>query len=256
MVFKIKRLKLKDIAERNRGINKVIEKLSNKHWFELMIDDYLENRDANRERIRKDNFSPSLAANCPRYIQFVMDAVKEETERKGLNIRKLDAGKDMHNRYQQYFTNMGILVGSEIRLVIENPPIHGFIDAIIKSGGREWLVELKSRGHEVGGIKWEDFRAPPIEHEVQWQLYAKYNGPKEGFILVENKSTNAIKIFDRQLDEAFLEPYLSEWTNIINARTSGIIVAIPEGGCPNTRWCGFKKLCSATELGDITNEMA
>lgn len=129
----------------------------------------------------------------------------------------------------------GNLIEAEGEVILEDPPIKGHFDVLIKSLDEEFLDE-EFMG-EVKSINDYAFDKLPEEHDftvaslspliqsyksyiIQWNTYAILKGDLRGFIIFESKNTQRHKIFwlepDRELFDECIDkvkvgvPYLLE----------------------------------------------
>ncbi|MCK5624971.1 PD-(D/E)XK nuclease family protein [Candidatus Pacearchaeota archaeon] len=119
--------------------------------------------------------------------------------------RILENGNKMHERYIQYFIEMGIFVAAEIDVVKEDF-LHGRLDCIITDKKQNYVIELKSCSQWT----FNKLKKPSKQHNLQVQFYMYYANIPQGFILYENKDNQVIKCFPVKLDKTMVEGYIKE----------------------------------------------
>jgi len=188
-------------------------------------------------------FHPSEFYQCVRYIAYKYYGAKSTRKIKPDLQRIFDNGDHMHQRYTDYFDNIGILYGvwacknplcketygSEEKLGILKPS-----DKCKKCGCEEYeYVELEAedkehmmRGHMDGVLKIaEEFtvidyksmhsnqfsrlREPLDKHIIQLEIYLWLLDLKCGFLLYENKDSQKIKLFEVAYNENLINKILT-----------------------------------------------
>lgn len=223
-----------------KGIAKIRSSVSNKHWIEQVIDDFLDMRDEEDRSGRE--FHPSASGKCPRMIQFSMlGMVKEKFESRIKRV--FDVGHDMHNRYKRYFDRAGKLVGEEtpVRATIEGIKIRGRADLIVKNFmDEDRLLELKT----VNSRRFEEILKKnryQEDHYIQWNIYSGILGIHVGEILYENKDDQRMKIFTVSFDQERFDKSIGMFKVIDYHLTNGTIVPKPE--ICDSKYCAAKELC-------------
>ncbi len=223
-----------------KGIAKIRNTASNKHWVEQIIDDFLDTR-IEEDRSGRE-FHPSASGKCPRMIQFSMiGMVKEKFEPRIKRI--FDNGHDMHNRYKRYFERAGKLIAEEapVRATIEGIKIRGRADLIVKNFmDEDRLLELKT----TNSRKFEEIlkKGQCLEdHYIQWNIYAGILGIHMGEILYENKDDQRMKIFTVSFSKERFDKTIDMFKIIDYHIINGTIVPKPD--ICNSRYCAAKDLC-------------
>lgn len=137
---------------------------------------------------------PSTIGMCQRKIVFDMLMVPKEMPENRL-MRIFQNGHSMHERYENLFRDMGILVQNEMK--IESDDISGHTDAWIRiysldaPEGVDYLVELKSAYSK--SFEWMvKNNSPKKEHKEQLTFYMHLSGIHKGILFVENKDTQEL----------------------------------------------------------------
>lgn len=158
------------------------------------------------EYIQKKTFSPSNIGYkggngiCPRYWfeAFNGGDFVESVDAQGLAI--MGSGTKTHADLEKVFEDMGILIESEIEIKIEDPPIRGYLDAIINWEGEEIVCEIKTTRQEAFIFKYLNHKPSP-NHLIQLLIYLIATGKKRGFLLYQNRNDLKFLIIPVELDE-------------------------------------------------------
>lgn len=89
---------------------------------------------------------PSMLGKCLRQQAFLLAGAPGEPTSLD-SLRRMAEGDRLHEKYQRWFAEMGILVGDEVSIEVPDVGISGRIDAIICHPAREGeliIVEIKS----------------------------------------------------------------------------------------------------------------
>jgi CRISPR/Cas system-associated exonuclease Cas4 (RecB family) len=128
--------------------------------------------------------------------------VFDESGTDNLGLANMGNGVEVHDRLDKLFEAAGTLVASEVEMKMSDPPVRGFIDAMIRMPDGEIVVgEFKSAKQEIFMHRMTTMTATPY-HMYQILLYLKATGKKKGFILYENKNDQTILVIPIEMDEA------------------------------------------------------
>jgi len=191
-----------------------------------------------QEGLEEDNspprsgvFYPSTLGNkCDRYMYMAYNGMLLGNTIPPRIRRIFDVGGVFEERFEKYLNNVKLLVDRELSIRTENPPISGRIDFIVFPDDPV-PVELKT-------IKQEDYkklRAPKPEHVIQLQLYLNMGGYKHGYILYENKNTQAWKCFKLTKNEQLWEDIQTRCARVMSLQA-------PPEECTGNRWCDCRKV--------------
>ncbi|PFV35685.1 CRISPR-associated protein Cas4 [Bacillus thuringiensis] len=151
---------------------------------------------------------PSTIGMCQRKIVFDMLMLPKSMPDDQL-MRIFENGHSLHERYENLFQDMGILVQNEMK--IEADDISGHTDAWIRihsfenPQGQDYLVELKSAFSK--SFEWmAKNNLPKKEHKDQLTFYLHLVRKQgllidKGIIFVENKDTQEIWEYQLSYDE-------------------------------------------------------
>jgi len=224
-----------------KGIAQIRDSFSSKHWFEQIIDSYLESKKGEL-RISSD-FHPSSAGNCPRLIQLQMNgSVYEEVEPRIKRI--FENGNFMQARYRKYLEGAGKFIEEEapIRIEIEGIVIKGRADMIVLDNYDEkQLMEFKSINTR-GFNELIANQVPKEGHLMQWTLYSHGLNMPNGVVLYENKDDQRMKPFQVKYNEELFNLIVAKFKMIDDCNKKGIMV--PKPLKPDCYWCPAKRMCS------------
>lgn len=145
--------------------------------------------------IQKKTFSPSTIGyghgNCPRYwVQAFRGAnFNEATTAQGM--ANMNNGTFVHDRLQGLLQETGIMVDMERELKLADPPIRGFLDAVLNIDGDEVIGEIKSAKQEVWQIRKTQMK-PSLNNMLQLLLYMYITEHRYGVFIYENKNTQEL----------------------------------------------------------------
>lgn len=186
------------------------DKLLKTPSIKIIIDDYIDRRNAENDREKTPFFFHPyfFNLNCKRQQQFyylesaLESRFKPNSGKVNPQLQRIfDNGSSMHERWQKYLEDAGILVEAESRFIDEERRISGYIDAIVEVNNIRYVVELKSINH----FSFQKLKEPKPEHCIQVQLYGMITG-LDCFVIYENKNTQEIKeFFVRKNDDMIKE---------------------------------------------------
>lgn len=219
----------------------------------LLLNEYLlekkkenDGQRAELEKKRRDTkdfkFYPSSIGKCSREIVYAMLGYsKPEIPSRVLRI--FDNGDSMHERYQNWFGEMGILISPELPIKDEELGISGRTDALIRINDELVLVELKSSNtRQFERMQKEGL--PKEEFSKQLQLYLHLTGIKKGIILIENKNDQSILEFTEDYDNELANELIKKIKDCIWHAKENLI---PERPFAKTsfecRYCDFNIEC-------------
>lgn len=215
----------RDIAKgrhfRGGGINaKVIEDLVEKGYMAHV-------REA--KVTKKETFAPSSIgydgnARCPRYWYMAFEGkyVFEETT-DAMGMATMMNGRYAGERFGEVFEKSGSLVALEAEMIMADPPIRGYIDALVRIENEEGesevvVAEFKTTKDAIFTIR-QNTMKPLAYHLYQILIYMKATGKKNGFLFYENRddlSFLVIPVTMSERNEKILEDAL-EWLREVRA---------------------------------------
>lgn len=164
----------------------------------------------------KKTFSPSTLGyghgTCPRYwyIAFTGAEFIEDNDSRGL--ANMAYGSERHEVIQTNLEKMGVLKHKELEVTMTDPPVRGFIDAIVEWQGKDLPVEIKTANNNSFTFR-STTRKPGDSHYVQFLIYLRALKSEEGFLMYENKDTQEILILPVVRNKKTMQhaEYLIDW---------------------------------------------
>ena len=159
-------------------------------------------------------FYPSSLGNlCDRFLYNSYNGLVQEQVIDAKTKRIFDCGDYLGYRYEKYFEKMGLLIGTELPVKNELPPISGRIDFLIKHDQLSVvIIELKS-------INQRGFKAlsqPKDDHYIQIQLYLNLTNRENGIVLYECKDDQLLKAFSVSRDVEAWEQIKERCERVMN----------------------------------------
>lgn len=231
------------------------------HKFAQMLEDAYISTARDGKNTKKSTFSPSTVGyghgNCPRYWFIAFNGADfDETKDPGAIANMLN-GTYAHDRIQKMMEKTGTVKHLEKEIKYDDPPIRGFVDAVIEWEGKDIVGEIKTAKSETFDVKAASNK-PSGNHRIQILMYMKVLEIDEGFVMYENKNTQEICVIPISMNEnnkKFIEEVF-EWMR-------GVYAAYEANTLPtrtNTKssyqckGCPVRAKCWK-ELGDGDTEM-
>jgi hypothetical protein len=175
---------------------------------------------------QSNSFAPSSTNQCPRYAVYRFRGYQQEISFLGQTRRLFDLGNRIEDAVGQMFTDLGILVDSQIEMNIHDPaPVRGYIDFIIDWDG-EKVVECKSI-NEAGFAYRKAYHKPKDEHYRQIQFYLLSQNHDSGFLFYYCKNDSAILPLLVKRDDKFIETTMNKYAKIFKVFKDGNIPERP-----------------------------
>ena len=224
---------------------KDVLKDSGKHWLEEKFDTYdlkqNETSPNNTDGQKLDYFRPSSAHLCPRALWYQRNGY-ERGPIKAQSMRRMNVGTLYHDFIDKKLRGTGVLVSAEEEVSIDNPPVLGHYDAIIKNPdtGEDELVELKSYAEPKRSSKIR-LNLPMAAHVMQWNLYSLMTGIANGMLFYINKNDQSYKIYKQIRNDKILTTLFKKFKWVDKAVKDG--TRIPYQPDENHAWCDFRTTC-------------
>jgi CRISPR/Cas system-associated exonuclease Cas4 (RecB family) len=203
----------------------------------------------------KKSFAPSslgYSGSCPRYWYYAFNGADFVYDTEAPAMANMDAGSAAGERLANVLDKAGILRGAEIKAIQEDPPIFGFIDAMVEWKGEIIPAEIKTTKAETWQMRANDNTVPGYQM-VQLLIYMHIMEKDRGFFITENKNTHELFILPvRMTDERkeFIQQ-LFDWMRTVkkNANEGELPVrpftkaSMQCKGCAvkDTCWSGYKR---------------
>lgn len=208
---------------------------------------------------------------CPRSSWYTIkgyDKVEKPLTFQTLNI--FAEGHNIHNKWQTWLTDAGILEQSEVPIYNDDYLLMGHADGIIKDSKGKAVLEIKSIG--AGTVRMEDYelfssasspddmwkkiRKPFMTHLRQVNLYMYCLGLEDAIFIYEWKATQDVKEFSVRYQPEIIEGILSSCRNVVSALDSGIPPMRPswieDSSNKTCKNCPYKEVCWKEDQDDKT----
>ena len=145
--------------------------------------------------------------------------------------RIFDNGGYLEERMDEYFTKLDIVDDREKVVKLDEPPISGRVDFILRHGEfGQVALELKSiNARGFGALN----KGPKPEHVIQLQIYLNLLPMEKGVILYENKN-------DQQLKSFVLDKYILVWQGLLDRCYTIMAMTSAPNKCTGNKWCRCK----------------
>jgi hypothetical protein len=175
---------------------------------------------------QSDSFAPSNPNQCARFAVYRMRGYEQHTKFLGQTRRIFDLGNRVEDAVGSFFSDLGILLDSQIELNITEPaPVKGFIDFMIDWDGPK-PVECKSI-NEAGFAYRKAYHKPKDEHFRQIQFYLYGTNSDSGFLLYYSKNSSELLPLLVKRDDNFLDTIFEKYAKIWEIHKKGDIPARP-----------------------------
>jgi len=170
---------------------------------------------------QKRSFAPSGIGfgkgKCPRYWYIAFDGATFEENSDPQSIANMKTGIAAHDRLGELLERSSLtLEGLEVPLEHHDPPIFGYIDAVINRGGEVVIGEIKTTRTEAFRAR-QAKMSPPDYHLIQILIYMYIRNAESGFFLYEDKNTHQILIMPVYMTEENREyvEYVFDWMRTV-----------------------------------------
>jgi CRISPR/Cas system-associated exonuclease Cas4 (RecB family) len=154
---------------------------------------------------QKKSFSPSKLVYghgaCPRYWYIAFEGAIFIESPDAESVANMKNGIASHERLEEVFKNSSVdVLGTEVELFNEDPPIFGYIDVIIDRAGEEVIAEIKTSRTEAFKSRRASGK-PPAYHTMQLLIYMHVRDVKTGFLLYEDKNDHSLLVIPVYMTE-------------------------------------------------------
>lgn len=216
--------------------------------------------------IQKQTFSPSTIGyghgTCPRYwFHAFTGAWFDEGRTDALGVANMDTGTHEHANMEKFFEDAGLMIQAEVEIKIANPPVRGFVDALIDWEGEHIVGEFKTTRQEAFAFR-ELTGKPANYHLIQLLTYLRALNLKRGFLLYLNKNDQTVCVIPVELDETnerIIEDVFEWLRTVRKSWEDGILPERPfrrskATGLPENkvcRECPVRRDCFAAADGEV-----
>lgn len=206
------------------------------------VERYLDGKEGSGTK-KITGFHPSYGYKCKRRWVLLFRGVDYDKKHNSRTQRIFDNGNEVHARWRGYFAGMGILIGAEVDVNVNEPvPIRGHADGILEWGGRK-LYELKS----ISPTRFEFrrmYRKPDEKTMEQAQIYLFALNLDVAYVIYENKGTQEVLIFYVEKDMAIINRVLKRWEKTYKFFQEGVIPPRPyKRDSDDCNFCDLQRVC-------------
>lgn len=205
----------------------------------------------------KTTFAPSAiggnyGGTCPRYWYMAFEGKYVfESDTDAMGSANMENGIHSHDRITKNFGMVDdFLIATEVEMLMKDPPIRGYIDALVRLDGETLVCEIKTTKQEMW-IYRKNTMKPLAPHLYQILLYLRATGKKNGFLFYENKNDNTFIVIPVTMDEKnnkILDDAL-DWLRKVRANWElGGVSEDQTDSLPTRPWTRKSKVCSGCPL--------
>lgn len=171
----------------------------------------------------KKSFAPSslgYSGSCPRYWYYAFHGAEFVYDTAAEAVANMDAGSDSGRRLAALLEKAGILVDDEVEARYSDPPVFGYIDAVVRWKGEVILAEIKT----CKSSSW-NYRAVnnivPGYQLIQLLIYMYVTKHDKGFFITENKDTHELFIYPVKMtdENRALVERTFDWMRMVKANS-------------------------------------
>lgn len=208
---------------------------------------------------QKTRFSASvlgyLSGTCPRRWVMAFQGARFVEEFDPIELDRMQAGTAAHERIQRNMSNSGLNFDIETELTVEDPPLKGYIDAIIRDfNGFDIAVEIKTTRTEAF-VSRKLKNAGPEYQVLQLLLYLYFSGLKYGLLLYENKNDHQKLLIPVEMTPENLERIekVVTWMRLVyNTYKENKLPTRPfRKNSKACKSCPLLKHCTEQSVGDV-----
>lgn len=165
---------------------------------------------------QKKSFAPSTIGyghgTCPRYWSLAFTGGESVDDTDALGIANMSYGTQAHERIQGLLRDAEILISEETEVTMKDPPIRGYMDALVKWKGERVVGEIKTTRQEIFLHRQATMKPAPY-HLLQILIYMRITNCKYGFLLYENKNTQEFLVMPVEMtdENAKILDYTLDW---------------------------------------------
>jgi CRISPR/Cas system-associated exonuclease Cas4 (RecB family) len=199
---------------------------------------------------KKTTFSPSTIGyghgNCPRYWYYAFTGTEfvETTTAQGL--ANMQNGSAAHDRIQKVIGNLDRNTEFEVEIKNEDPPIRGYVDALIEWEGDTVVGEIKTAKEEVYAIRQSSMK-PSSNHLLQLLIYMKVLKLSQGVFIYENKNTQELCLIPIRVNDRYIKIIddLFYWLREVRAayESEQLPKRVATKSTPMCKGCPVKDIC-------------
>jgi CRISPR-associated protein Cas4 len=216
-----------------------------------------------KEFIQKKTFSPSTvgygAGKCPRRWVMAFQGAEFNEKHDSKSVDNMATGTAAHERIQNNFHHSNeFTLDIEWDLWVTNPPIHGFVDMIIRDyNGFDIVVEIKTTRTEAFMSR-KMKNAGPDYQVLQLLLYMYFLDMKYGLLLYEDKNDHDKLLIPVEMtpdNRQKIEKVVEWMQKVYKTYEDGLLPERPyRKNSKECKSCPLLDWCVAQPTGDIKLE--
>lgn len=209
---------------------------------------------------QKKSFAPSSITYsdgngvCARYWYIAFDGAIFEDFSTPSGVANMDSGTLSHGRIQSAMQKSGILKDAEFKLVLDSPPIYGYVDALLEWNGEEVVGEIKTTNNDSFEYR-KKVGKPKTDHVEQVLIYMKILGKPKGLIIYENKNNHELLLFPVEVNDIYrnwIDNTFSWMKEVRNAWTDRQLpIKTYRSNAKVCKTCPVRKACDSAGDGTI-----
>lgn len=222
-----------------------------------LLTKYLDERNWREHRAARSWHASALGSSCYRRLYYSRKGLKPERIIKAQYSRDGDAGTALHEVYQTYLTEMGVLHEVEETSAANVYAIGGRKDGVSHGGeefkrfvapGEKGLLEIKTMKTEAWTEMPDHYKA--ADYNAQMQIYLQLDPSLvRGMLLCINRDDSRIKEFLVERDGKY-GPYLLRRAAYLEScwQQGKVPVAEPSIKC---NWCEYPTACDLDDIREV-----
>jgi len=235
------------------------------------IDDFLlkRQREAITDKKKKGVHPSGISHPCLKSLYYSFHRMPRKPKDPRI-IKILDNGTSMHERYNHYAQEAGILIAKDMRLIHEEYRVRSYLDQLVLIDNKLLIIELKSMNND----KFNKLMGRPLDaHRQQLQMYMwlinelfinknyleedkwifdkykDYFPITKSIIVVENKNNQFVEEFSIKYDEELMQSILKTIKKLFSYVDNN---KLPQRGfdkdSQECRWCDYNKICWGDDI--------
>lgn len=206
----------------------------------------------------KKSFSPSSLAyghgECPRYWYLAFEGGEFADNADAYAVANMSNGTLSHERIQEAIDKSGILVEKEKKIINSDPPIFGFVDAIIKWDDQDFVGEIKTMREESFQYR-KTANKPPDYHLIQLLIYMKVLKMDKGLLIYESKNSHELHVIPVEIKPEYVDWMDNAFDWMRQVRKAWEDKQLPtkpyRSNSKICKGCPLKSTCDSAGKGDI-----
>lgn len=206
---------------------------------------------------QKKTFSPSTIGyghgNCPRYWFYAFTGAEFHENTTAQGLANMQNGSAAHDRIQKVIGGIDRDTQFEVEIKYDDPPIRGYVDALIDWDGETVVAEIKTAKEEVYAHRQSSMK-PSSNHLLQLLIYMKVLKLSQGVFIYENKNTQELCLIPIRVNERYISIIneLFDWLRETRSayENSELPKRVSTKSTPMCKNCPVKDTCWETKVDD------